>query len=97
MSYARRMEREAERQDADAYERDARLANAAAAARCPIATALAQEAEMEAAFCFDERRNLLLVAATRCHQAVLEGRDFRLDGPEDALDVAQVIRFAREL
>ena len=84
------------RGELDAMVREAVAANVAASLRCPIATALQAEADLQAAFCFDERRKLLAMAAVVCHGAVLTGRDFRLDGLEDALDVAQVIKFSKE-
>lgn len=81
MPFHDRMIREAERQDADAYEREARAANAAAALQCPLATALMLEAEEQAAFCFGrERRDLLLKVAALCHEAVLQGLDIPLTG-----------------
>lgn len=112
MPFADRMERAFERADADQYMREAKEANAAAASRCPIAAALAQEIDLQATFCFDERQKLLSKAAAICHEAVLQGRDLPLVGlpprawnadqpemPQDfstAWDVAQVSMFARE-
>ena len=102
MSYARRMEREAERLEADAWEREAREINAAVAARCPIATALAAElkeanqAEYDAQR-FGDRWALISAAERACFEAQQGGRDLRLlVGPQDAWDVAQIARFARE-
>lgn len=76
---------------------DPELLDRVAASRLtPIAAGLKQEAEEAAVFCFDERRYLLLGAAVVCTIAIEERRDLTHDGLETALDVAQVLGFARE-
>jgi len=80
----------------DSMTREAERHNAAAVLRCPLAAALRQEIDDLQPFIFDERFYLLGSASNACSEAVLAGRDFRLDGLEDALDVAQVIKFSKE-
>lgn len=101
MSFADRMERAAERADADAAMRDAEVHNAAMAARCPIASMLMAELADLIRYeysiqRFGDKWSLLASAEMVCHEAILAGRDLRHDGQGDAVDVSQVARFARE-
>jgi len=86
----------------DSLTREMQATLAAALARCPIAVALREELDAEAdallkrGLVRDPRWTLLNKASCACTEAILLGRDLRHDGPEDALDVAQVMRFARE-
>lgn len=85
MPFHDRMMREAERQDADAYQREALEQNAQAALRCPIAAAFAAELaeliwpeyDMQR---YGERWSLLAAAERVCQAAVLQGRDLPLKG-----------------
>lgn len=85
----------------DAWERDAAREEAAAMLRAPIAAMHRNEITalmlpVCASGFFDDRWSLLASAANVCTDAILEGQDFRHDGPENASDMAQVIRFAQE-
>lgn len=85
----------------DAMTREADAHNAALAARTPIATAL--QAEITALLAheyqiqrFGERFGLLASADRVCFEAQQTGRDVEHDGSGDAVDLAQVMRYARE-